>query len=180
MPVSPTYPGVYIEEVSSGVRTITGVATSITAFVGWAPKGPTDRAQRVTSWTDFERDFGGLHAKSLMTYGVSHFFTNGGTDAYVVRVVGDGAKKAEAGVGDLQVTAKNEGAWGNDYGVAIRPRSDDVSRFRVSVVRFGEVPQGQTTPVTEEVEAFSNLSMDPDDPRWVEEVISTRSKIIDV
>jgi phage tail sheath protein FI len=32
MPV--TYPGVYIQEIPSGVRTITGVATSITAFIG--------------------------------------------------------------------------------------------------------------------------------------------------
>ena len=42
MPITPTYPGVYIEEVPSGVRTITGVATSITAFVGRAKKGKLD------------------------------------------------------------------------------------------------------------------------------------------
>jgi len=29
MPVALSYPGVYIEEIPSGVRTITGVATSI-------------------------------------------------------------------------------------------------------------------------------------------------------
>ena len=46
MPVALTYPGVYIEEVPSGVRTITGVATSIALFIGWAPRGPTDRAVR--------------------------------------------------------------------------------------------------------------------------------------
>ena len=40
MPVTLTYPGVYIEEVPSGVRTITGVATSITAFIGRALRGP--------------------------------------------------------------------------------------------------------------------------------------------
>ena len=38
-----TYPGVYIQEISSGVHTITGVATSIAAFVGWANMGPTDQ-----------------------------------------------------------------------------------------------------------------------------------------
>jgi len=36
MPAALTYPGVYIEEIPSGVRTITGVATSITAFLGKA------------------------------------------------------------------------------------------------------------------------------------------------
>jgi len=47
MAISVSYPGVYVEEIPSGVRTITGVATSIAAFVGWAPKGPTDRAELV-------------------------------------------------------------------------------------------------------------------------------------
>ena len=47
MPVALTFPGVYIEEIPSGVRTITGVATSITLFIGWAPRGPTDRALRL-------------------------------------------------------------------------------------------------------------------------------------
>ena len=42
MPAALTYPGVYIEEIPSGVRTITGVATSITAFVGYTQRGPTD------------------------------------------------------------------------------------------------------------------------------------------
>jgi phage tail sheath protein FI len=37
-----TYPGVYIEELSSGVHTITGVATSIAALVGWAAQGPAE------------------------------------------------------------------------------------------------------------------------------------------
>lgn len=73
MPISPTFPGVYIEELPSGVRTITGVATSITAFVGWAPKGPTDRAELVLSWADYERKFGGLDSDSLMSYGSISF-----------------------------------------------------------------------------------------------------------
>ncbi|MDF0676951.1 MAG: phage tail sheath family protein, partial [Nitrospira sp.] len=75
MPTSPTYPGVYIEEIPSGVRTITGVATSIAAFVGWAPKGPTDHAELVLSWPDFDRKFGGLNQNSLMSYAVYHFFS---------------------------------------------------------------------------------------------------------
>ena len=49
MPVTPTFPGVYIEEVPSGVRTITGVATSIAAFVGFTARGPVDRAVRIST-----------------------------------------------------------------------------------------------------------------------------------
>ena len=62
MPVTLSYPGVYVEEISSGVRSITGVATSITAFVGRARRGPTaeDGPVVVNSYADFERIFGGL------------------------------------------------------------------------------------------------------------------------
>jgi uncharacterized protein len=58
MPVNPTYPGVYIEEISSGVRTITGVSTSITAFVGYTPRGELNQAVRIFNFGDFERAFG--------------------------------------------------------------------------------------------------------------------------
>ena len=61
MPGTYTYPGVYIEEIPSGVRTITGVSTSDTAFVDFFGKGPVNQAARITSFGDFERVFGGLH-----------------------------------------------------------------------------------------------------------------------
>ena len=60
MPVAPTYPGVYIEEIPSGVRTIVGVATSITAFIGRAARGPADESTTINNFGDFERIFGGL------------------------------------------------------------------------------------------------------------------------
>jgi len=78
MPVSVSYPGVYIEEVPSGVRTIAGVATSITAFVGKAVRGPTSDPGVITSFSDFERLFGGLHRDFTLGYAVRDFFINGG------------------------------------------------------------------------------------------------------
>lgn len=93
MPVTPTYPGVYIEEIPSGVRTITGVATSITAFIGRAQRGPTDhddntadRALTINGFADFERIFGGLWLSSRMGYAVKDFFLNGGSQAVIVRL----------------------------------------------------------------------------------------------
>src|SRR5574342_570982 len=94
MPVTPTYPGVYIEEIPSGVRTITGVATSIAAFVGYTQRGLDNRAMRIFSFADFERAFGGLAADSELSYAVHQFFQNGGTDAYVVRVPKHNSKPA--------------------------------------------------------------------------------------
>ena len=86
MPVSPTYPGVYIEEVPSGVRTITGVSTSVTAFAGSAKRGPVNKATRVLNYSDFERRFGGLSSDSEMSYAVRQFFLNGGSEAWIVRL----------------------------------------------------------------------------------------------
>src|ERR1044071_2394721 len=88
MPATLTYPGVYIEEIPSGVRTITGVATSITAFVGRTLRGPTDLFGPVTvnSFGDFERTFGGLWLGSSLGFAVRDFFLNGGSQAIIVRV----------------------------------------------------------------------------------------------
>jgi len=86
MPAALTYPGVYIEEISSGVHTITGVATSITAFIGRARRGPTDDAVTINSYGDFERVFGFLWADSSLGYAVRDFFLNGGSQAVIVRL----------------------------------------------------------------------------------------------
>ena len=86
MPIAPTYPGVYVEEIPSGVRTITGVATSITAFLGRARRGPVNRAMEINSYGDFERLFGGLWPESTLGYAVRDFYLNGGSKGIIVRL----------------------------------------------------------------------------------------------
>src|SRR5687768_9406116 len=86
MPIAPTYPGVYIEELPSGVRTITGVSTSVTAFLGSFKRGQLNRPVQVFSVADLERNFGPLDAQSEAGYAVRQFFANGGGEAWVVRV----------------------------------------------------------------------------------------------
>jgi uncharacterized protein len=170
MPVNPTYPGVYIEELPSGVRTIVGVATSIAAFAGWAAKGPTDRAQLVLSWADFERYFGGLDVRSYLGYAVYQFFANGGTQAYIVRLAASDAASATVSLDSaLDITAKNPGQWANSYGITIKASTFDSSRFQLAVVN------GSGT----KVETFENLSMDNADRRFVETVINNESLLVD-
>ena len=89
MPISPTYPGVYVQEIPSGVRTITSVATSIAAFLGRTTKGPINKAVRILSLADYERQFGEPYSKSSLAQSVQQFFNNGGTDCYVVRLAKD-------------------------------------------------------------------------------------------
>ncbi len=132
MPAVLNYPGVYIEEVRSTVRTITGVATSVTAFVGRARKGPMDNdAQglspvRVRSFGEFERVFGGLWEEAPMSFALNQYFQNGGGEALVIRV-GAGASLAAASLAlnddvaalALTLTAANPGSWGAGVEVTI-------------------------------------------------------------
>lgn len=173
MPVAVTYPGVYVEEIPSGVRTITGVATSITAFVGWAPTGPVDSATLVLSWADFVRNFGGLDNRSLLGYAVSHFFVNGGQQAYIVRVVANDAKEGTVVVdGKLTVTATSPGEWAKNYAIATKRRADDPSRFQLKVLNIAQDPAGIP------VEVFENLSMSSTDPRFVVTVLKNDSAFV--
>lgn len=175
-----SYPGVYIEEVQSGVRTITGVATSIAAFVGWTPKGPIDRAELVLSWSDFARKFGGLDARSQFGHSVSHFFANGGQRAYIIRLVTSGSDTASDNAspgtvtldGKLTVTAQNPGAWSNDYAIVTKQRADDATRFQLTVTNIKQDPKGITA------EVFANLSMSPTDPRYVVNVLKNESSLV--
>src|SRR5689334_12828377 len=124
MLVATTYPGVYIQEKSSGVRTITGVSTSVTAFLGTAASGPINKAVHVQGFAAFETAFGGLVRDSEMGYAVQQFFANGGADAWVVRVAGD-AVAATLDLLDggaktmLTLTALTDGAAGNNIEVQV-------------------------------------------------------------
>ncbi len=129
MPVSPTYPGVYIEEISSGSHTIVGVPTSITAFVGRTLAGPVDEPKTCFSFADFERFFGGRAYSYPLTYAVEDFFLNGGGQAIVVRTFhrepGESADAAVAGTatfgaltGGPPISAIGPGTWGNNLSIA--------------------------------------------------------------
>lgn len=158
-----TYPGVYIQEVPSAVHSIAGVATSIGAFVGWAAQGPTDKAVLVTSFLDFQRQFGGLDSRSLLGYAVSHFFNNGGTQTYIVRLaqlasITAGTSTATSGSvtvavagGSVVFTAKTPGGWSGAYGIQVSASSG--LTFTASVVY---APAGAAA-VT--LESFPGLSV---------------------
>jgi len=121
-----TYPGVYIQELPSGVHSISGVATSIAAFVGWAPQGPVKETKLIESWSDYQATYGGLDARSLLGYSVNQFFGNGGQQAYIVRLIWDGSIPAD-GRHQSQHCGHRCRRWGwlrhgPDHGIAGRNR----------------------------------------------------------
>jgi len=180
MPPTFTYPGVYIEELPSGVHTITGVATSIAAFGGWAPQGPVNEATLVESWSDFARRFGGLNSGSYLGYAVNQFFANGGRQAYIVRLVATAtdtpaavtmAATASSTVSTLTLFASNPGAWANNLKITVTPSTADPTRFSLLVQM---VIGSQTTTL----ESYVNLSVSPTDPQYVVTVIDSDSNYI--
>lgn len=182
MPVTPTYPGVYIEEVPSGVRTITGVATSIAAFVGQAKEGPVNKAVRLLSYADYERNFGLPHPNSELAVSVGLFFRNGGSDCYVVRVVKEntGAKAAivikneDASNNVLKFSAKEMGMWGNELAVEVDyDTSQPEETFHLRVYRISGDGGVKAS------EEYLNCSADIDSPRFPAKLVTQASKLVD-
>ena len=175
MPATLTYPGVYVEEIPSSVRTIVGVPTSVAAFIGRALRGPVNDAFVVNNFGDFERTFGGLGTDYPMSYAVSDFFLNGGGQAVVVRLwaappppgppppapgppgppPGPPPPPAPAAgvngaatisVGGLNLVAANQGLWGN--------------KLRATVSSFAQLAAND--PVAKQLDALAKQV----DPTW--------------
>ncbi len=194
MPVNPTYPGVYIEEVPSGVRTIVGVATSVAAFIDFFARGPMDRAVQIFNMGDFQRAFGGLHPESEASYAIQQFFLNGGPEAWVVRTAEAGTFAAASVVlqGGLPLTdvlritagrrlkgtsVDDPGEWGNNLRIDVDydTASSALPSFNLTVI---EIATQDGRQVVVQTETYRNLNMDPDDANYALEVVNDGSKLI--
>ncbi|MBT8366582.1 MAG: phage tail sheath family protein, partial [Deltaproteobacteria bacterium] len=177
MPVTPTYPGVYIEEVPSGVRTITGVATSITAFIGSAPRGPDNDPVTINSFGDYERIFGGISFDSTMSFAVRDFYLNGGSQAIIVRLH-NGATAARISLptgapdpnDELVLDAASVGSWGDNLRSTVDHETKDTSDTNLFNLTVSE-EDGAT-------EVFSNVSINPNSPRYLPGVLEQNSTLV--
>jgi phage tail sheath protein FI len=164
MPVQVSYPGVYVEEIPSGVRTITGVATSITAFVGTARRGPTDQAMKINSFGDFERVYGGLWLDSPMSYAVRDFYLNGGTEAIIVRLFHSVAMDAAQSVAAATV--------GNDANAAKQAAAAKASTYQNEpehtaadkVSKAADTAAGKPNSTAQTVQAAAKAAADATPP----------------
>jgi hypothetical protein len=101
------------------------VPTAVAAFVGPAARGPVDEPRHLTSWTDFERIYGGRSADSLMSYEVFLYYLNGGSAAEVVWVAARSASAViDLGAG-VKFQALKFGAACNDLKGPGRPRPSE-------------------------------------------------------
>jgi phage tail sheath protein FI len=183
MPPTLTYPGVYIEEIPSGVRTITGVATSITAFVGRALRGPTDKAVSIGSYADFERVFGGLWLGSTLGYVVRDFYLNGGQQAIVVRLHNpepgnNPPSKSKLSAGPVDLEAADEGSWGANLRASV---DTDVSEAVAQLMGLTISDLFNLTvrdaSLNGATERYVNLTF-VESPRRVDKVLEAESKLV--
>lgn len=181
MPVSPTYPGVYIEEIPSGVRTITGVATSITAFIGRAKRGPVNEPKTINSYGDYERIFGGLDLTSTMSYAVRDFYLNGGSQAVIVRLYhaeDGGQSKTQFEVAGVELIAAYEGSWGANLRAEVDlDVSEEVAKsLQLEKADLFNLTIRDTSPGGD-TEKYLNLSF-KDSLRRVDKVLAANSKLV--
>jgi len=190
MPQQLTYPGVYIEEIPSGVHTIIGVSTSITAFIGRAQRGPLNDPVRIQSFGDYERVFGGLWVDSTMNYAVRQYFINGGSDAIIIRIY-----KADSDVATLEkalyrvqtevddvtppllLEAANPGEWANNFIVEVDYNTAtpaDTTLFNLTITH----KVGDTVLATER---FYNVTVSSStSPRYAPKVLENQSALVRV
>ncbi|MDT8999136.1 phage tail sheath subtilisin-like domain-containing protein [Paucibacter sp. APW11] len=188
MPVQTSYPGVYVQEVPSGVRTITGVGTSIGLFIGRTRKGALYQPVQCLSYEDFDRAFSAQYVGSELPRAVRLFFANGGTQCYVARVADEqsgGSTLATASVkllteakaDALLISSLSPGAFGNDIRVTIDYNTDaPESSFNLEVWRWTSNSLG--AQVKTDVERYLGLSMNPAHPRYVQDVVTQQSRLI--
>ncbi len=181
-----SYPGVYIQEVPSGVRTITSVSTSVAAFVDFFREGPMNTPVQIFGTADFQRNFGGLDRRSKASYAITQFFLNGGSEAYVVRVAsadvanplrraGVRVLAADGTTEILEITAADEGVWGNSLRVGIDHATSDPTRlFNLRVARYDA--DGNVVAAEE----FLELSILDADANFVETLVNDGSTLIEV
>jgi phage tail sheath protein FI len=169
--ISYTYPGVYIQELPSPVHSIAAAATSIAAFVGYTPFGIDNRAEPISSFADFERQFGGLASNSELSYAVQQFYQNGGSLAYVVRVPMHGATPASVTFGGLTFTALSSGAWANGQLLI----DVDVQNINLTSASPGD-PYAFNLTITDQAhnatESFASVTLNPNAMNYVETVIN--------
>jgi phage tail sheath protein FI len=170
---SPTYtcPGVYVEETGSGSgHSITGVSTSIAAFIGKASKGKVDTPTRVTSFSEFADIFGGFTAeRPHLAAGVFGFFDNGGKECWIVRIRDDGS---------------DEDYIGKDNEIGMKTGLQTLKNFRdVSIVCIpGITSEGVQHAMIEHCETMRDrfCILDSEEGAVVTHVLVQRSKIASV
>ncbi len=183
MPIAVSYPGVYVQEVPSGVRTIVGVGTSIGMFIGRAKTGELNVPVQCLSYEDFLRAFSATDAGSDLWRAVKLFFTNGGTQCYVMRIAKGALASSVILRNDtntaavLKVEAQSAGLFGDDIRMAVSYNTQlPEATFNLEVFRWSKTSTGALQRTG--IENYVALSMDPAHPRYAPDIVNRASSLV--
>ncbi|HZH71818.1 MAG TPA: phage tail sheath subtilisin-like domain-containing protein, partial [Mariniphaga sp.] len=185
MATQPTYPGVYVEEIPSGVRTISVVATSIAAFIGRTLRGPVNDPVTINNYGDYERIFGGLAEISPMSFAVRDFYLNGGGQAIIVRLLNDAglanitldADDSPPGL-PLILEASSEGSWGSNLFAHVDwDTKDPLDEELFNLTIYEKDPVTNKNIATEK---FLNVSVNPTSSRFLPRWLQNNSQLVRV
>ncbi|SEV88151.1 phage tail sheath family protein [Natrinema salifodinae] len=184
-------PGVYVEEVSGGSKSVDGVSTSTAGFLGQTHRGPV-KPRLVTNYTEFERLYGSSPKHSHLDVAVDGFFKNGGSRCYVGRVTAaDPNDTATTTLVDdseteiLEVEANGPGEWGSSIAVVVRDgqrpdQFDMVVRYwSCDLEEVSQPGSDRPDPAPDVEELFDGLSTDPQSSQFYEKQVAN-SVLVDV
>lgn len=181
--VQVTYPGVYVQEIPSGVHTIVGVGTSIAMFVGRAKSGELNSPVLCLSYEDFVRAFTDIDAGGDMMRAVKLFFTNGGTQCYAMRIAKNALSASVMMRNDtntsnvLLVEANSAGLFGNDIRLTVDyDTAQPEATFNLGTFRWTKTSTGALQQTG--IERLVGLSMDPANPRYAPDIVNRSSALV--
>jgi uncharacterized protein len=192
MPVSPTYPGIYIQETPSSSHTIIAAQTNIAVFIGYThplktPAANIGKAVQIFSFQDYQRQFGGFVRSTAfanqanyqvepdnnagdMAVAVNQFFLNGGTTAYIVALASSLWPSSPASLKLSGVTFSAREVTDDLYTmtVSIKPLSTTPSSPAIDspadiVITYG--PSNGTGGTV--VETYRQVTLDPALPSYI-------------
>ena len=172
-------PGVYVEESLTPIAPIVGAnSTSVAAFLGANARGPLTPTL-VTSWSEYVNKYGSWGSDNTLALAVFLYFANGGSSAYVQRVVKATYASATRTLQDravspantLVLTAANPGVWGNGINVTVQDSPGATGFFDLIVYSGG-------TSAGDKVETFPNLSMTSTNSRYAINIINSQSSYL--
>jgi hypothetical protein len=159
MPVTTSYPGIYIQEAPATSHTIVAAPTNIAVFIGYThplktPAANRNKAVQIFSFSDYQAQFGGFvrsgafaNAYGLapkltgafgdMAQAVNQFFLNGGTNAYVVSLQ-NGSLTALTPCALWLVQGSPPGSWQLEVAPAGETAPNDALVFSATEVTDGK------------------------------------------
>ena len=175
-------PGVYVEEVDSGTKSVEGVSTSTAGFLGETERGPVEPTL-VTSVSEFERTFGSSPRSSDLDVAVDGFFKNGGSRCYVGRVAA--AEPTDIATTTLvdedrndviSVEAIGPGAWGSSIAAIVDDGEGDyftltLRYWSCDLEAVSKPTADQPDPAPDIEEVYEDMSADPESSQFYENQI---------